>query len=160
MPGGNISTVERIERLKEIKRLKEEEGLSNRKIAEELGMATDTVNRNVKYLENLSVADLSPEDRSKKRMEIELEFKAIAEAARDQFEEWKELKPTVARSYLMSWQSAWSEIAKIYGLDNQKVDNFTQINNLNNYEVPDKVDPISAKKIAEAIKKSHEESVQ
>lgn len=159
MPGGNISTIDRIERLKEIKRLKDEEGLSANKIAEETGIALTTVQRNLKYLEEISISDLTPEDRAKKRLEIELEFKTIAAAAKEQFEEWQMVKPATARNYLLLWKDTISEIAKIYGLENVKVDSFTQINQLNQYEVPDKIDMRTGEKIAEAIKKQHEEGL-
>lgn len=155
MSGGNVSTVERVVRMKAIQRLTNE-GLTPNQIAEELGMGVQTVQRNIKYLEELSVSDLTPEDRAKKRAEIELEYKEIAEAAKEMFDFWREEKPSVARSFLTSWKDAFVEIAKIYGLESIKVDSLNQFN-INQYEVPDKIDAKSGAILAEAIKKQHYE---
>lgn len=156
MPSGNVNTTERIIRLKEIKQL-QDEGKSNTEIAEELGMSLSTVSRNVKHLKDLNVADLTPEDLAKKRTEIELEFDEIIAHAKEQFEEWIEEKPSVARSFLISWMNVAVEKAKLYGLNVQKVDSFNQFNQLNQYEVRDKISVRSGEKLAEMIKRDHEE---
>jgi len=156
MPAGNVNTTERVMRMKDIKRLKSE-GLSNTKIADELGMSLSTVKRNVKHLEEISIADLSPEDIGAKRTELELEYVEIAANAKEQFEEWKDEKPSVARSFLTSWATVTELRAKLFGLDSQgKIDTFNQLN-LNQYDVPDKIDSKTGEKLADAIKKKHEE---
>lgn len=155
MAGGQITDVERIERLTQIKRLKEE-GLSNSKIAQEMDIPIATIQRNVKTLEKLSISDLSIEDISQKRSELELEFNHIIELAKKEFDTNKIEKPSIARSYLLLAKEAIADKMKLYGFDNVKVESFTQNNTQNNYDVPDKIDMKTGEKIAEAIKKSHE----
>ena len=156
MPAGNVSTVERIIRLKEIKKLKDE-GLSNTKIAEELGMSLTTVQRNAKHLKEISVADLSPEDVAQKRTELELEYLIIAEHAKEMFDFWKDEKPSVARNFLTSWTNIVELRAKLFGLVGNRVESFNQFNQINQYDVPDKISRQAGEKLAEAIKKDHEE---
>jgi len=157
MPAGNVSTTERIMRMKDIKRLKSE-GLSNSKISDELSIPLSTVQRNVKHLEEISVADLSPDDIAAKRTELELEYLEIAMNAKEQFEEWKDEKPSVARNFLTSWASVTELRAKLFGLDtpSRMGDTFNQLN-LNQYDVPDKISKRAGEKLADAMKKDHEE---
>lgn len=161
---GAVNTVERVMRLQEIKKLKDE-GLSNNKISKELGISIATVQRNVKHLDEISVADLTPEDISKKRAELDLDLQEIQEKAKEQFEIYaaksnkpedvEKAKPSVARSFMTTWQSAIEMRAKLFGLDNVKTDPLVQFNQQNNYQVPDKVSAGAAKKIADAIKQEH-----
>lgn len=162
MPAGAIKTVDRILRLKEIKKLKDE-GKSNNDISKELGISIATVQRNVKHLKEVSVADLSPEEISSKRAELDLDLQEIQEKAREQFELYsaknkkdiENAKPTVARAFMISWQSAIEMRAKLFGLDNVKQDALVQFNQQNNIQVPDKVSAGTAKKLADAIKQEH-----
>jgi len=163
MPAGRIKTVERILRLKEIKKLKDE-GKSNNDVSKELGISIATVQRNVKHLEDISVADLTPEDLSSKRAELDLDLQEIQEKAKEQFEiyaakdttpeEKKSASPSVARSFMLTWQAAIEMRAKLFGLDSVKADGIT-FNQQNNYQVPDKVSSSAAKKIGDALKQEH-----
>lgn len=157
MPAGNVSTIERVMRMKDIKRLLSE-GLTQTKISEELGIPLSTVKRNIQHLKEISVADLSSEDIAAKRTELELEYIHVAENAKEQFEEWKDEKPSVARNFLTTWASVTELRAKLYGLDTpgKMGDTFNQLN-LNQYDVPDKIDSKTGEKLAEAMKKNHEE---
>ena len=159
MPAGNVSTTERIMRMKDISRLLSE-GLTQTKISDELGIPLSTVKRNIQHLKEISVADLSPEDVAAKRTELELEYLQIAENAKEQFEEWKDEKPSVARNFLTSWASVTELRAKLYGLDTpgKMGDTYNQLN-LNQYDVPDRIDVKTGEKLADAIKKNHEEGL-
>lgn len=46
--------------------------------------------------------------------------------------------------------------AKLYGLNNIKMDSFTQINTVNYQHEPDKIDYVAGEKLADMLKKSHE----
>ncbi len=155
---GNITTIEQIKRLKEVKRLKSE-GQTNQQVSDEIGISLTSVQRATQQLKKIDVSDLSPKDIAEQRGTLDLEFQEIAEYAKVQFEEWKEEKPSVANSFLRTWASVTEQRAKLFGLDAQKIESFTQINQLNQYDVPDKIAIRDGEKIAEAIKKSHETKV-
>lgn len=155
-PAGNISVVERHQRLNAIKELVEE-GYTDGKIADKLGIAISTVKRNRKYLEELKTADLTPQQVAEKRAELELELIEATEKAKTMFESSKNSSNyRKARTWFMSWMEAVKLRMQLYGLDSVKVESFTQINTLNQYVEPDTVDMETGEKIARLLKKSHE----
>ena len=156
MPAGNISEVERIQRLKKIKELRRE-GLKPVEIAEKLGMGLTTVKRNLVMLKELRLSDLTPKDVAEKRNEIDLNLKEIALKAMEKHDYWEDEKPSTARSYLLLAKEAYMDIARIFGLDSTKIDSYTQINQLNQYDTPDKIEREVGRKIADAMKQKHEE---
>lgn len=156
---GNITTIEQIKRLKNVKRLKSE-GQTNQQVADELDIPLTSVQRATQQLKKIDVSDLSPTDIAEQRGTLDLEFQEIAEYAKEQFIEWKEEKPSVANSFLRTWASVAEQRAKLFGLTDQKIESFTQINQLNQSIVPDKIAIRDGEKIAEAIKKSHENKVR
>lgn len=87
MPGpGNVSDEERLKRLPLIDKMNKE-GKTNSEIADKLGIALSTVQRNQKYLEKLKKADLLSEDIAEKRGEQYLELlEALAEVKKQFFE--------------------------------------------------------------------------
>lgn len=85
---GRITDEERAKRLFEIDRL-EQEGYSDSKISDELGLSIQVIQRSKKYLENLKKADITPEVLAEKRSELYLEYVEIAEEAKRQFELYK-----------------------------------------------------------------------
>ena len=85
---GRINDEERARRLFEIDRL-EQEGYSDSKISDELGLSIQVIQRSKKYLENLKKADITPEVLAEKRSELYLEYVEIAEEAKRQFELYK-----------------------------------------------------------------------
>jgi len=80
-----ITDDERAKRLFEIEKLNQE-GLTDFKISEELGLSIEVIKRSQKYLENLKKSDITPEVLAQKRTELYLEFSEIAEEAKRQYE--------------------------------------------------------------------------
>jgi hypothetical protein len=119
-------------------------------------MALSTVQRNIAQLKDYEVSDLTPEDRGKKRAEVDLGLKKAILHAWEQFEEWKDEKPGLARSYLSLYATTLMQQAKLFGLESPQVQSFTQINQLNQY-TPDKVDMEVGKTLAKFAKAKHEE---
>jgi len=157
---GNITTVERVTRLNTIQELLNE-GKSPNEIAEEIGMDVRAVKRNIKYLEEISVADITPEDRGKRRAELYAELVEASDEAKEMFHHYKtEDKAMSAKSFFTSWLETISLRMKLFGLDNQKPDsvNLTQINNSFGPE-PDKISMRAGEKIANLIKLEHEKRV-
>ena len=134
IPAGNLTTVEKHQRLTHINNLKEE-GKSDQQIADTLGISIQTVKRNIKYLEGIYISDLTPEAVTKKRSELEVEFRDLYELARKDYESYRETegKEYLAKDYMYVMMSAIEKIAKLYGLDNVRHENFTQINSQTNY---------------------------
>ena len=157
MPGGNLTTVEKTQRLIKIKELTED-GLSVSEIANEIGMSHHAVKRNVKRLDELRVSDLSPEQIAEKRSESYLELLEAALEARALFDKYKEKdEPLQAKRFFYAWLETIKLRQSLFGLDSVKLDNLTQINNITQYNQP--FDRISSKvgdRIAKAIKVSHE----
>lgn len=85
---GRITDVERVQRLHEIDKLNQE-GLSDSKIADKLGLSINVIKRSQKYLENLKIADLTPEVLAEKRTELYLELSEAAAEAKSQYEMYK-----------------------------------------------------------------------
>jgi len=159
MPSGNISTVDRFKRLMDIKELLEQ-GKSQSEIAKETGMALTTVQRSIKYLDELSTCDLSASQISAKRAEIYMEALEATEEAKQMFVKFKnEAKPLAARSWFLSWLDALKLRMTLYGLDNVKIGTFTQINQQFNTVEPDKIDVVAGRKLADMLKKQHEEKL-
>lgn len=156
MPSGNISTVDRFKRLMDIKELLEQ-GKTPMDIARDTGMALATVQRSIKYLDELSTCDLSASKISEKRAEIYMEALEATEEAKKMFTKFKdESKPLAARSWFLSWLDALKLRMTLYGLDSVKVGAFTQINQQFNAVETDKIDAESGRKIADMLKKKHE----
>jgi len=137
-----------------------EDGKSNTDIAKELNLPIATVSRNIKYLEELQVSDLSAEEVAQKRSEIYLELLEISEESKKQYKKYLiDDKPSVARGFMYSWMKALEMRAKLYGLDN----NVTSITNINNQQVNvgtvEKVSSSAKERIANIIKNNHEEKV-
>ena len=79
---GNITTIEQIKRLKNVKRLKSE-GQTNQQVADELDIPLTSVQRATQQLKKIDVSDLSPTDIAEQRGTLDLEFQEIAEYAKD-----------------------------------------------------------------------------
>lgn len=154
---GNISTVEKVKRLNEIKDLVDE-GKDESAIAKELALPIATVRRNIKYLDELCVSNVSPEEMAEKRKELYLELVKITGEAEAQFIKYKTSNPTTARSYMYAQMKAIEMRAKLYGLDNN-VTSVTQVNNQINVAQPEKLPSTTRDKIAQAIIDGHEKKV-
>ena len=167
MAGGNLTLVDRAKRLNEVKK-HVDDGKSDYQIAEATGMSLRAVKRNVKYLQEIDLGFLPPEVINEKREGLEEEFRQAAFEARTLFTECKEgvevtdkkgNKRTIidlqeARRYHQRWTETLMNIAKLYGLDNVKFDNFTQINTQHNYSNPGQeidLDNKTVDKIADLI---------
>ncbi len=160
MPGGNISQLERFQRLHKIKELVDA-GKSQSEISTELGIPLKTIQRNVKYLDDLNVADLTSKEVAEKRSELYLELIEATEEAKDMFIRYKDNdNPIAARKFFMSWLEAIEMRAKLYGLDSIKVGSLTQINNQFNSPAPDVVDIDTGRKIAKMIIDKHESKLR
>ena len=156
MPAGNIGVADRFARLKEVKVL-EEDGKTDQQIADGTGLSLTTVKRYKRYLKEIDVFELSPEDIHEKRIELYEEAIEAGEEAKKLFEECKTNKKwQAAKSWFLGWMDSMKFRAQLYGLDNVKIDSFTQINQqINTYE-PDKIDTVAGQKLADLMKKSHE----
>ena len=159
MPGGNITTIDRLKRLQDIRELTEQ-GKGVYEIAKETGMTLQTVQRNLKYLEELSTCDINASTLSAKRGEIYIEALEASREAREQFEKYKANdKPTIARTWFISWLDSLRLRMTLFGLDSVKVGAFTQINQQYNAFEPDKIDHDAGHKLAEMLKRSHEDKL-
>uniref|UniRef100_A0A6H1ZSU6 Uncharacterized protein n=1 Tax=viral metagenome TaxID=1070528 RepID=A0A6H1ZSU6_9ZZZZ len=156
MPAGTVSLVERYQRLHQIKDLLDE-GKEPQDIANELEIPVITVKRNIKYLSELNISDLTPEKIGAKRAEIELELIGAAEEAKKLFDDAKlEIDSITTRRFFVSWLEAIKLRMQLYGLDNYKIENLTQINQFNQYREPDRISSSIKEKIANAIIDGHE----
>ena len=116
-------------------------------VPEITGLTLKAVKKNVKYLEEIGIGLLPPEVISEKREELEKELREAAIEARKLFTECKDGVNVIdkkgnkkkitdlkeARLYHQRWTDTLMNIAKLYGLDNVKIDSFTQINTQHNY---------------------------
>jgi predicted transcriptional regulator len=161
LPAGNISSVERFKRLHEIKAYSEE-GKTDNEIAKLTGMSIMAVKRNKKYLEELSVADLTSEEIGKKRGEIYVELVEATLEAQKMFEKYRDSgEPNHAKKFFSSWLEAIQMRARLYGLDNIKADSYLQINQQFNAPiVPDRIDVEVGERIAKMLKDSHENKIR
>ena len=89
MPVGNINTTERLQRLYAMRSMVDD-GKSNKEICDELGMSLPTVIRSRKYLEELSVADLTSKEIGEKRQELYLELCEATLEAKTLFEKYRD----------------------------------------------------------------------
>jgi len=85
---GNISTVEKVKLLSEIKELVDE-GLSQTEIVTKTGFPSDVVKRNIRYLADLGTSELSSKEIAEKRSELFLEFTEAAGEAKRLFDMFK-----------------------------------------------------------------------
>ena len=161
MPAGNITTVDRFNRLFQIKALVDE-GKTDNQISEELGMSLPSVKRNIKYLDDLAVADLTSKEVGEKRGEIYVELVEATEEAKKLFEKYREENDSVAaKRFFSSWLESIQLRMKLYGLDSLKVESYTQINQLNQYsDISDKIDMEAGVRLADMIKRKHEQKLK
>ena len=161
MPAGNITTVDRFNRLFNIKALVEE-GKTDNQISEELGMSIPAVKRSMKYLEDLAVADLTSREVGEKRGEIYVELVEATDEAKKLFEYYRDNNDSVAaKRFFSSWLESIQLRMKLYGLDSLKVEAYTQINQLNQYaDIPDKIDMVAGARLADMIKRKHEQKLK
>lgn len=161
LPAGNISSVERFKRLHEIKNYAED-GKTDNEIAKLTGISIMAVKRNKKYLEELSVADLTSKEIGEKRSEIYLELVEATDEAKLMFEKYKlSNEPAHAKKFFSGWLEALQMRARLFGLDSIKAESYLQINQqFNTPVVPDKVDFAVGERIAKLLKDSHENKVR
>ena len=160
MPAGNITQAERQQRMMSIKSLLDD-GKTKTEIAEEMGMPIQTVKSNIKYLEDLMVADLKPEQIAEKRQEIYTELIELTIEARDQFMDLKSTDPKAARSFWSAWKSAIDDRAELFGLknfDNGPQVQFNTQNNISN--VPDILPAAAQEKLSKMIIEHHEKKLK
>lgn len=161
MPAGNITQKERMQRMLQVKELMEE-GMSESKIAAELGMTLPTVKRNIVYLEQLLNADLTPHEISSKRGELYMELMEATAEAKALFDDYKVNKDPIHAKYMFSaWLDAIELRAKLYGLTQTKIDVNTQINTLNEYSrSADRLPARNAEAVKKAILDAHDRKVR
>jgi len=165
IPAGNITTIDRFKRLHAIK-AGIDEGKSDNAIADELGMSLAAVKKNKKYLKDLAVSDLTSEEISEKRQEIYLELLEMTDEVKTLLEDWKGREGSSAadiRRWIVSWLEIVQLKAKLLGLDNVKKDTlsaYAQINQLNQYTNPGKIDRKAGEKLAAMLKSQHERKVK
>ena len=156
----NVTTVDKVRRLEKIQELVEE-GKTQKKIAEITGIPLVTVQRNVKYLENLRTSDLTTKEIAEKRSELYIELLDATKEAKELFDKYKTAEDALnTRRFFSAWLEAINARAKLYGLDNIKTDSIIQINQQNNYVQEETVDAATGEKIANALKSAHERSVR
>jgi len=156
-----ISTVDKIQRLSRIQELLDE-GKTDSEISKDLDIPIITVRKNIKKLEEISVAEIAPAERGKRRAELYVELQEAAEEARRLFEEnSKGDKAQNARGYFKSWLETIEMRMRLFGLEvtNKSVSNLTQINQYMNPVQPDRLPTEAADKIAATLKKVHEDKV-
>jgi hypothetical protein len=157
---GNISHVDRSKRLQEIKSLTED-GLNDQEIADKTTLPIQTVKRYQKYLKELALSDLTPEQIAEKRSEIYLELLEAGEKAKKLHDKYEieEGKGTTARGYFYIQLKTIELKMRLYGLE--KIEPTVQVNTQNIYNTePEKVDHSDAIKIADILKSSHEKRLK
>lgn len=68
--------------------------------------------------------------------------------------------PKDAKRFYDAWIEAIEMRAKLYGLDTMKVESLVQLNQFNQYNIPDKVDTESGEILANMIKNQHEKKLK
>lgn len=123
-------------------------------------MALTTVRRNLKYIDDLSTSDLTASQVSAKRAELYLELVEAAKEAQELFHNNKVEKPQTANTFFIRWLDSIKLRMQLYGLDNVKIDSFTQVNQQFNNYTPEKIDAVAGRKLADIIKKKHEDKLK
>jgi hypothetical protein len=160
---GIRNTTERFKRLALIKDLREE-GKTVTEIAEETDIPEITVKRNLKYIKDLSVADLTLEEIGGKREELYFELLEATAEAKSLFQKCRDDDRFLdAKRFYSAWLEAVKARANLYGLDNMRIDNLIQINQNNlsiNSDIIDKVDSKTAEILSKKIIENHENRVR
>lgn len=156
----DVTTINKVQRLSKIKELLDE-GKNESDITKELDIPIITVRKYVKLLDEVSIADISPTEKGKRRAELYVELQEAAEQAKLLFDETSRAdKPQAARGYFKSWLETIEMRMKLFGLDTIKpTSNLTQINQYMNPVQPDKIPTDIANRISSLIKKNHEDKV-
>lgn len=159
MPAGNVNTVDRMQRLIKTRELIDE-GKTVTEISTELAIPIATVNRYISYLDELKISDLGAEEVAQKRQELYLELIEAAMEARREFDKHKILPGggVNAKRMFDAWMKTVELRQELFGLHNTKLE-FTQINTLNQYNPPDRIDTVVGDKLSAALKKTHEQKV-
>ena len=89
---GTLSTVERTQRLLDIKKLIDD-GRSVSEISEETGIPRDVVSRNLKYLDELAISNIDAKELANKRQELYVELTEAGLEAQKLFDLYK--NPTI-----------------------------------------------------------------
>jgi hypothetical protein len=155
-----VTQVERMHRLIQMKDMVED-GLEPSEMATKLGCDINTVKRNMKFLDDLKIAELTGKEIAEKRQEIYLELMEASSQAKKKFEEaMNEDKSSLdIKRYFDSWLAALQMRAKLFGVIIEKPEQYIQINNLQGDYNPIHEIPIPGeirRKLSEALKESHE----
>ncbi len=161
--GLGLTKADRFRRLSEIRNLLED-GKTPHEISKELGLPILTVQRNIKYLDELAIAEISPEELANKRSELYLELIEAASEAKSLFDRHKiDGNSLEIKRYFDMWLETIKTRASIYGLDSFKADNIINFNTLvNNPQtiIDDKIDANIANSLTKALKESHERKIR
>ena len=134
MPKGNVTQVERLNRQIKIKELLEK-NMSPQDIADEIGMSIEAVKRNIKYLEDVNVSLLSPEEVEFRRKEANDEVDKACETARELIDICKENMDMLnAKKFHDSWLAAIKLKAELYALKDIKVETVVNNTQINSYD--------------------------
>jgi len=155
-----VTQVERMHRLIQMKDMVED-GLEPSEMATKLGCDINTVKRNLKFLDDLKIADLTGKEIAEKRQEIYLELMEASSKAKKKFEEAMEEDRSSLdiKRYFDSWLVALQMRAKLFGVMIEKPEQYIQINNMQSdynpiYDVP--IPGEVRRKLSEALKDAHE----
>jgi len=170
---GNLSTVEKFQRMKDVRDLKDQKK-SDYQISEITGLSLPAVKRNLAYIKQLDLGVLDPVIINEKRIELEEELREAAQEARGAYLEARKGKEVydkdgkvvktedgttvlipnmkVARGFHKRWVETLVAIAKLYGLDNVRIDSFYQVNTQHNtYNDTIQLESEKANRIADII---------
>lgn len=138
-----------------------DEGKKPTEISKIMDIPIQTVQRNIKYVKDLAVTDLTPEVIAEKRKEIYTELLDVTMKAREAFDKYIDDKPSTAKGFLSSWMTALDKRASLFGLNNNGPEVQTQVNNLNVVPAQPQqiVTPSDANRIAKALIKKHEQNL-
>ena len=118
-----LTKADRFRRLSEIRNLLED-GKTAHEISKELGLPILTVKRNIKYLDELAIAEISPQELANKRSELYIELVEAASEAKSLFDKYKEDGQSLeVKRFFDMWLDTIKIRASIYGLDSFKADN-------------------------------------